>query len=693
MRSPEDKPRPHVPVGPLPRPPRSLATGTVLAIGMSAAGVGVAEALPARSILEPAESRAAPVGARELLVVDARVPHRELLVAAVRRGVETIVVDADRDGLAQIELALRGRDVSAIHLVAHGRPGEVRIGSTILDARTATARRVTLARWFGPRAPFEQPPELLVYGCEAASGAEGASLLRALAETTGAEVAASVDRTGSPAFGADWVLEASTGPIDASLPIAWAAARAYPATLEVFQVTTNAASGAGSLAQAVADANANANPGETDIIQFGSVTGTITPGATLSVTEPLSVAGPGAGVLMIDGAGTARIFEVTSALALANVTLANGAATDGGGGALRVNGATLSVEDCVLTGNRASGNGGAIAAYDANVLVADTALEGNAAALGGALFVAGSSLDVVASSFEQNTASADGGALAVDSSICFVDDSLLAGNEAAGAGGAIHAAHEAAGPPLVGLQNSTVSGNTAASGGGVAVAGSAYAELTHVTVTANTITDAASSPCVASGVDGCGLSGTGIVIVESSVLAGNLEGTSPGVDLGGDALDLELEVRSSLVGLLEGGVATSGEPIFGEDALLGPLADNGGATRTHALLTGSPAIDEGENPSALAYDQRGPGFPRVLGAAADMGAYEWSEELDGNGGGGGDGGATDGGGPSGPKGPGGDDGCGCSVPGAGGDGGTTRGGVVAALVGLLAFLRRRRARD
>jgi len=46
------------------------------------------------------------------------------------------------------------------------------------------------------------------------------------------------------------------------------------------------------------------------------------------------------------------------------------------------------------------------------------------------------------------------------------------------------------------------------------------------------------------------------------------------------------------------------------DPMLAPLADNGGRTWTHALLDGSPAIDDGNNEAGLLYDQRGPGFPR-----------------------------------------------------------------------------------
>jgi hypothetical protein len=59
-----------------------------------------------------------------------------------------------------------------------------------------------------------------------------------------------------------------------------------------------------------------------------------------------------------------------------------------------------------------------------------------------------------------------------------------------------------------------------------------------------------------------------------------------------------------------------------DDPLLLPLADNGGPTWTMALAVGSPAIDTGANPLDLVTDQRGDGYVRVSGAAADIGAYE-----------------------------------------------------------------------
>jgi len=72
-------------------------------------------------------------------------------------------------------------------------------------------------------------------------------------------------------------------------------------------------------------------------------------------------------------------------------------------------------------------------------------------------------------------------------------------------------------------------------------------------------------------------------------------------------------------------VGTAANPI---DAKLGALKNNGGRTKTHALLAGSPAIDHGDNAGVPATDQRGAGFARVKDgnfdgvAIVDIGAFE-----------------------------------------------------------------------
>jgi predicted outer membrane repeat protein len=58
------------------------------------------------------------------------------------------------------------------------------------------------------------------------------------------------------------------------------------------------------------------------------------------------------------------------------------------------------------------------------------------------------------------------------------------------------------------------------------------------------------------------------------------------------------------------------------DALIGPLADNGGPTFTHALLSGSPAIDTADDAFCTGTDQRG--ITRPQGIHCDVGSFELS---------------------------------------------------------------------
>ena len=77
-----------------------------------------------------------------------------------------------------------------------------------------------------------------------------------------------------------------------------------------------------------------------------------------------------------------------------------------------------------------------------------------------------------------------------------------------------------------------------------------------------------------------------------------------------------------------------GTPSVTSDPILGPLANNGGPTQTFALLSGSPAINAGNNASAvdagnnsLTTDQRGTGFPRIMNGTVDIGAFEVTHSI------------------------------------------------------------------
>ena len=92
------------------------------------------------------------------------------------------------------------------------------------------------------------------------------------------------------------------------------------------------------------------------------------------------------------------------------------------------------------------------------------------------------------------------------------------------------------------------------------------------------------------------------------------------------AADFDVFYSDATVSGGHNAIMTSNAPLpadtITDDPLLLPLADNGGPTLTHAFAPSSPVLDAGSNPDNLDFDQRGDGYARVVGAAADIGAYE-----------------------------------------------------------------------
>lgn len=107
--------------------------------------------------------------------------------------------------------------------------------------------------------------------------------------------------------------------------------------------------------------------------------------------------------------------------------------------------------------------------------------------------------------------------------------------------------------------------------------------------------------------------------LESSIVASNTCDGAQAHDIGGFA---DFEPVTGSHNLIGSSVLPVPADTVSANPLLAPLAWNGGPTRTHALMVGSPAIDRGSNPLDRKYDQRGPGFPRVKGPCPDIGAFE-----------------------------------------------------------------------
>jgi len=174
------------------------------------------------------------------------------------------------------------------------------------------------------------------------------------------------------------------------------------------------------------------------------------------------------------------------------------------------------------------------------------------------------------------------------------------------------------------IENSTISGNTAGSnGGGVHVT---YANLVvrNSTITANAALDAIAGGggiFVRNVVNGVQLAPA--ITVTSSIVAGNASGGGGAADIGSLA-SLAVQGDHDIIAAMNGTPPPG--TLNGNPGLL-PLGDYGGPTPTHALATDSLAIDRGSNSGHFAHDQRGPGHPRLFGAATDIGAFELSEPV------------------------------------------------------------------
>ncbi|HEX5124334.1 MAG TPA: right-handed parallel beta-helix repeat-containing protein [Rhodanobacteraceae bacterium] len=193
------------------------------------------------------------------------------------------------------------------------------------------------------------------------------------------------------------------------------------------------------------------------------------------------------------------------------------------------------------------------------------------------------------------------------------------------------------GAGAVTIENSTVSNNSAEEGGGVLLATSSPSTILSSTISGNSATvhagicvffDAAmkieNSTIALNGSPALFLDGDGVyayqatVDLESTIISDNSNNGFPD--------DVTTANGGAFTGannlIYQPWATVPSDTIEGLHPGLFPLADNGGATETHALSFDSPAIDMGNDNAAVSYDQRGSGYARTIGANVDIGAFE-----------------------------------------------------------------------
>jgi hypothetical protein len=317
-----------------------------------------------------------------------------------------------------------------------------------------------------------------------------------------------------------------------------------------------------------------------------------------------------------DGAGISN----SGAATITNCTLSSNTADDTGGGIY--NTSRLTIDRSTLSDNTAFGDGGGIEnEVGATAMVTNSTLSGNSGGSGGGIFNDGAAT-IDHSTLSGNTSGSGGGV--ANYWILTIDHSTLSGNTAnnRGQGGGI------LNYELLRIHHSTLSGNVATTGGGIANDGAAA--IDHSTVSGNQ----------ASG-QGGGISNTfpaSVLTVTSSTLAGNVAAIGGGIRNSGtlsadntilagnsatSGLDLDGDLGSqgyNLIGNTQGGSGFAASDLLDVDPRLGPLQDNGGPTRTMAVLAGSPALNAGDPAQLGVPDQRGV----VRSSAVNIGAYQAS---------------------------------------------------------------------
>jgi hypothetical protein len=429
------------------------------------------------------------------------------------------------------------------------------------------------------------------------------------------------------------------------------------------------------LRAAVMEANALAGP---DIINVRADTYVLTrpPDGTpddaadgdLDVNQDVTITGAGASSTTVSAGGDSGIgdrvfdlpFATSSKVTISGLTITGGRSNSDGGGIRAQRNVTL--VDLVVTDNKSANEGGGIVHEGppgVTVTIRNNTISGNEAAFGGGVSADGGGdaeifdSRVVSNRATGNDQSYGGGVLEDGGGSITIDRSDISGNVVDGyLGGGV--AQNGGGAFGITITNSLISGNRVtdpapdgfpAEGGGIGEdGGGAGVSVANTTITGNTVQGVAGEPANGGGVAETG--GGGVSMLNTTLTDNTADGSGGNIfNNGGEAVTVQNSIVTggapqnclttdpgspitSLGHNIDSGITcafTASGDKSTTDPLLGPLADNGGPTRTRALLLGSPAIDAADNSVCPPTDQRGVARPQL--AACDIGAFELSPDT------------------------------------------------------------------
>ncbi len=428
----------------------------------------------------------------------------------------------------------------------------------------------------------------------------------------------------------------------------------------VFNVSVANDSGPGTLRDAVADAGI----GDT-VIFLPNLAGipVVLSSGPIVIDKDLTIVGLSSAVSAISANNTSRVISIQSGhnVFLRGLTfalgLANGAGDAGRGGGI-FNQGNLTMLDVKVLGGRASLQGGGIYStgnisaakaviksceapegagvyiQSGNMTLNESKLEDNLGSIGAGLYFNGSNGSMNNSVVNRNIATGNGGGFYVQDAVNLSLSKLsIQQNQSGGSGGSIYI-----NDGLVQFNRTLHVLNTATlDGGAVYIGAAAELQSENMTYSANTA-DGRGGGIYASGrflarantytENIAGVEGGAIYLdpnvrlrlIDGSIVSGNTAPVQPEVAFPSRFFTSEYNLYGSIDDL--DFVPGTGD-LIGAPALLEALADNGGASGTHALQCGSAALDAGNPSSPVAVDQRN--LPRGVNGRSDIGAYERQE--------------------------------------------------------------------
>ena len=169
------------------------------------------------------------------IFIDSTVSDRQTLINGADSHALIIVLERDRDGVAQITEVLQQYQAEEIHIVTHGIPGSLKLGSSKLSLETLSQYSAHLQKWFNASKPsekhFSNTGALYLYGCRVAAGDAGAEFINRLGQLTNANIAASASYTGNSALNGNWNLESTVGSLSPTLAFSKESRETYSSVL------------------------------------------------------------------------------------------------------------------------------------------------------------------------------------------------------------------------------------------------------------------------------------------------------------------------------------------------------------------------------------------------------------------------------------------------------------------------------